>query len=115
MHRRGWPLSFIRGDEWLAHPGSVGKLIDADVMVVDENHQRLPAGEVGELYFRSFSGSHGFRYVGGAEIRHLPGGYVSIGDLGWVDAGGYLISPTGGLTWSLRAAPMSMSPRSKAF
>ncbi len=86
----GVATSFIRGDEWLAHPSSVGKPINAEVMVVDENNRRLPAGEVGELYFRPFSGEYGFHYVGGAEIRHLPGGYVSIGDLGWVDADGYL-------------------------
>jgi bile acid-coenzyme A ligase len=82
--------AFIRGDEWLQHPGSVGRPIATEVLVADESGRPLPAGQMGELYYRPLEGEHGFRYVGRAEARTLPGGYASAGDLGWLDADGYL-------------------------
>jgi bile acid-coenzyme A ligase len=86
----GMTAAFIRGDEWLARPGSVGRPIGAEVLVAGEDGRRLPAGEMGELYFRPLNGEHGFRYIGKAQARTLPGGYASAGDLGWVDQDGYL-------------------------
>ncbi|MBL7499996.1 AMP-binding protein [Frankia sp. CNm7] len=80
----------IRGDEWLLHPGSVGRPVGTEVLVVGEDGARLPAGEVGELYFRPVQGTRDVRYVGQAAPRTRPGGYVSIGDLGWLDEDGYL-------------------------
>jgi bile acid-coenzyme A ligase len=60
------------------------------VLVVDEAGDPLPAGEVGELFFRPTRGTRAVRYVGAVEPRTRPGGYVSIGDLGRVDGEGYL-------------------------
>ncbi|WP_007509841.1 class I adenylate-forming enzyme family protein [Pseudofrankia saprophytica] len=80
----------IRGDEWLRHPGSVGRPAGTEVLVVDEDGAELPAGEVGELYFRPVQGTRDVRYIGHAAPRTRPGGYVSIGDLGRVDEDGYL-------------------------
>lgn len=82
--------SFIRGDEWLARPGSVGKPIGVETLVVDEDGNPLPAGEVGELFFRPIGGGEAFAYVGEAKARTRPGGWVSVGDLGRLDADGYL-------------------------
>ena len=80
----------IRGDEWLHHPGSVGRPTRTEVSVVNEEGQPVPAGEVGELYFRPLEGQHNVRYIGHVEPRTLPGGFLSIGDLGSVDKEGYL-------------------------
>ncbi|ADP83306.1 class I adenylate-forming enzyme family protein [Pseudofrankia inefficax] len=80
----------IRGDEWLRHPGSVGRPVGTEILVVGEDGAPLPAGEVGELYFRPVQGTREVRYVGAAAPRTLPGGYQSIGDLGRVDEDGYL-------------------------
>jgi bile acid-coenzyme A ligase len=87
----GLVASFMRGDEWLQHPGSVGKPIGAETLVVDEDGKPLPTGEVGELFFRP-TGSDGeaFRYIGNSAPRTLPGGWASVGDLGRLDADGYL-------------------------
>jgi bile acid-coenzyme A ligase len=82
--------SFIRGDEWLQHPGSVGKPIGVETRVVDDEGRPLPAGEVGELYFRPLSGQPTFNYIGDTELRSLPGGWASVGDLGRLDHDGYL-------------------------
>ncbi|MDG2004054.1 MAG: AMP-binding protein [Novosphingobium sp.] len=87
----GLTASFIRGSEWLERPGSVGQSILADVRVSDEDGNEVQAGEVGELYFRpKGGGEHAFRYFGDAKIRSLPGGWASVGDLGRVDADGYM-------------------------
>jgi bile acid-coenzyme A ligase len=83
-------VTIIRGDEWLAHPGSVGRVVAGEMKVVDANGQDLPAGEVGEVVMRtSASGSPTYRYIG-AEPRVVDGTWESLGDLGYFDEDGYL-------------------------
>lgn len=80
----------IRGDEWLAHPGSVGRPDGCDVRVVDENGDDVPAGEVGEIYMRPHGGAATYRYLGADPAPTDAAGFVSVGDLGSLDADGYL-------------------------
>ncbi|HLN18148.1 MAG TPA: AMP-binding protein [Acidimicrobiales bacterium] len=81
----------IRGDEWLEHPGSVGRLLFGEMKVVDpETGQDLPAGTVGELYLRPAPGAPPPYAYRGAEAPSLPGGWESLGDMGSFDAEGYL-------------------------
>lgn len=82
--------ALIRGDEWLRKPGSVGRPVNSEVLVVGQDGDLLPPGEVGELFFRPADDAPRFRYIGQSAIRTLPGGYISIGDLGRVDGEGYL-------------------------
>jgi bile acid-coenzyme A ligase len=83
-------VTIIRGDEWLAHPGSVGRVSVGEMKVVGPDGDELPPGEVGEIYLRtSPEGSPTYRYVG-AEARTMPGNWESLGDLGYFDADGYL-------------------------
>jgi bile acid-coenzyme A ligase len=50
----------------------------------------LPVGETGEIYMlRDPALPPSYRYVG-AEPRTLPGGWESLGDIGYFDAEGYL-------------------------
>lgn len=83
-------LTVIRGDEWLAHPGSVGRPVGCEVRILDpDTHEELPAGEVGEVFMRSRRGAGAtYRYVG-AEPK-LVDGFDTIGDLGWLDEDGFL-------------------------
>jgi bile acid-coenzyme A ligase len=60
------------------------------VKIVDAAGEELPAGEVGEIFLRNAEGKRTYRYVG-AEAKTLPGGWESLGDLGRVDADGYLL------------------------
>ena len=86
----GVGATMIRGDEWLHHPGSVGRPIDGSEMkILDEHQQELPAGEVGEIYMRSQTGPT-FNYIGAPPLKSTPDGFYSIGDLGSVDEDGYL-------------------------
>lgn len=79
----------IRGSEWLAHRGSVGRPTSGRITVRDEDGAVLPAGEQGEVWLRSERDTPTYRYVG-AEARALDGGWESLGDMGWLDADGYL-------------------------
>ncbi|SDT80582.1 class I adenylate-forming enzyme family protein [Actinoplanes derwentensis] len=80
---------FCSGEQWLAHPGTVGRPFMTQVRVVDQRGRRLPPGQVGEIYLRSAATQR----LQPAQLRHvrtLPGGFCSVGDLGNVDADGYL-------------------------
>ena len=87
----GLGLAALRADEWLEHPGSVGRgFRDTEVRIIGPDGTDLPTGEVGEIYLRSpMSGLYG--YVG--DVAPLPvtdDGFASVGDLGRLDADGYL-------------------------
>lgn len=84
-------VTVIRGDEWLAHRGSVGRCITGEMKVLDaETGSLLPAGEVGEIYMRWTPGADAtYRYVG-AEARVTDDGWESLGDMGWMDEDGYV-------------------------
>ena len=80
----------IGGAEWLARPGSVGRpRAGLEAAIVDADGRPMPAGEVGEIFFRRAGGPDStYRYVG-AEARRR-GDWASFGDLGWLDGDGYL-------------------------
>jgi bile acid-coenzyme A ligase len=83
-------VTIITGSEWLEHRGSVGRVAIGEMKVFGEDGQALPAGETGEIYMRRPEGAPAtYRYIG-AEPKTLPGGWESLGDMGWFDADGYL-------------------------
>jgi bile acid-coenzyme A ligase len=60
------------------------------VRILDPNGKQLPPGELGEVYLRSPM-SAGYRYLGGAPLLpSTPDGFRTAGDLGHLDADGYL-------------------------
>ena len=81
----------IRGDEWLEHPGSVGKPEVCEVLILDEQERPVPTGEVGEIFMRLLD-SHDptYYYLGSERAKTTAGDFVSVGDLGWMDEEGYL-------------------------
>ena len=79
------------GDEWLEHPGSVGRgFRDTEIRVVDDTGTPAGPGEIGEIYLRApMTGQ--YRYIGGAApLPTTADGFTSAGDLGHLDADGYL-------------------------
>jgi bile acid-coenzyme A ligase len=85
----GHSQTVITGTEWLAHKGSVGRPTNGEMQILNAEGQGLPPGEIGEIFMRPPHGSPPtYRYVG-AEAR-ARGEWESLGDLGWMDADGYL-------------------------
>lgn len=83
-------VTIITGTEWLAHRGSVGKVVMGEMKAFDANGKILPPGEIGEVYMRRPEGmAASYKYVG-ATARTLPGGWESLGDIGYFDEDGYL-------------------------
>ncbi|BAX90588.1 AMP-binding protein [Mycobacterium shigaense] len=82
-------LTFIRGDQWLTHRGSVGVVVAGEMKVLDDDANPCPPGVVGEVYMRPAPGSAPtYRYVGAsAKSRD---GWESLGDLGYFDEDGFL-------------------------
>ena len=84
----------ISSEEWLAHPGSVGRVIPpfTRAVVVDDGGNEVPAGVEGRLYFEDGSG-RGVVYPNDPEktaAAHLRPGVFTIGEIGYVDADGYV-------------------------
>jgi long-chain acyl-CoA synthetase len=81
-------VSVISPQEWLAHPGSVGKP-DGVLLLDDDGNETAPGGE-GTIYFAV--GPEQFSYHNDAEktaaARH--GDYITVGDVGRLDTDGYL-------------------------
>ena len=65
--------TLISAEEWLAHPGSVGKSMLGTVHILDEDGNELPPGEPGEIYFE---GGNTFEYLNDSEktalLRGIP-------------------------------------------
>lgn len=82
--------TLIDGEQWLAHPGSVGRAAPGDeILILGEDGQPLQPGNVGEIYFRRREGpGTTYAYVG-SDTR-IRGDIDSFGDMGWLDADGWL-------------------------
>lgn len=83
-------ITFITGDEWLAHRGSVGRVLLGEMRILDPDGHELPAGQVGEIWMRRGADAPPtYRYVG-ANAKSRPGSWESLGDMGWKDEEGYI-------------------------
>lgn len=85
----GMCFTVLDGNEWLAHPGSVGVPLNGELKILDEAGAELAAGEIGEVWMRAVGReTPTYRYVGAdADIRD---GWECLGDMGWLDEDGYL-------------------------
>ncbi len=83
---------FIGADDWLKHPGSVGRPVEGvHLEVQDDEGLPVGAGTVGTIYFRAPDQGR-FVYFKAPEktAATYRGDFYTMGDLGYVDAGGYL-------------------------
>lgn len=80
----------IGPQEWLQHEGSVGRALRGTLHVLDEDDAELPVGATGRI---AFSGASRFEYFGDpakTASRLSRQGFQTFGDIGHVDAEGYL-------------------------
>jgi long-chain acyl-CoA synthetase len=77
--------------EWLAHRGSVGKVLFGDLHILDENMKPCPVGTSGTVWFKTATAFEYFNDPGKTrEARSADGSMSTVGDVGYVDSDGYL-------------------------
>lgn len=78
-------------EEWLAHPGTVGKPLAGELLILDPLGKEVPVGETGQVWIK---GVTNFVYLNDpaktAEAQSADGSMSTTGDIGYVDADGYL-------------------------
>jgi fatty-acyl-CoA synthase len=82
--------SFIQAQDWLDHPGSVGRPLVGVPHILDEDGTELPLGQPGEIYYE---GGHSFEYLkddAKTSAARNPHGWATVGDIGYLDDDGYL-------------------------
>lgn len=83
-------LTALSSDEWLAHPGSVGRAMIGRIHICDDAGDEVETGTTGTVFFE---GGPKFAYhndpekTAGSYNKH---GWSTLGDIGYVDDDGYL-------------------------
>ena len=81
---------FIAASGDAIRPGATGQAVPGyTATILDPDGNEVPTGEVGEIYFMPASGPGTTYYYLGAEAKDREG-WETIGDLGYVDADGFL-------------------------
>jgi long-chain acyl-CoA synthetase len=82
--------TYCSPNEWLGHPGTVGRPVGCQVHIVGEGGEELPNGVDGDVYF---SGSNPFEYHNDplkTKEAFRANGQGTFGDIGHLDDDGYL-------------------------
>lgn len=84
-------MTFITSQEWLTHKGSVGRATIGELHIVDdETGGELPAGQSGLVYFGNGQPFAYHNDDGKTNQAFNDKGWSTLGDVGYVDAEGYL-------------------------
>ncbi|HEY5171896.1 MAG TPA: class I adenylate-forming enzyme family protein [Acidimicrobiia bacterium] len=80
------------GDDYFAHPGSVGRAAPTvELRVVDTRGRDAPAGERGEIWIKGPTVmAHGYWNRPDANAAAFTDGWFHTGDIGYLDADGFL-------------------------
>lgn len=80
----------LNSEEWLAHKGSVGKPLNCELHICNDQGEDVAVGESGTIYM---GGGGDFEYYKDpdktGESRH-PQGWTTLGDVGYMDEDGFL-------------------------
>jgi long-chain acyl-CoA synthetase len=80
----------ITPEEWLAHPGSVGRPVLGRVHILDEDGRACAPGEPGWVWFEGGPRFEYFRDPEKTAAAYNAAGWSTLGDIGYLDADGYL-------------------------
>jgi acyl-CoA synthetase (AMP-forming)/AMP-acid ligase II len=84
-------ITILNATDSLRKDGSVGKILPfVDARIVDEENNRLPAGEVGELICRGPNVMQGYHRNPAATAESLKNGWLYTGDLARMDDEGFV-------------------------
>jgi long-chain acyl-CoA synthetase len=78
-------------EEWLAHQGSVGRVLLGDLHILDDDMQPVAQGGTGQVWFKTASPFEYFKDPQKtAEVTSPDGTMTTVGDIGYVDEDGFL-------------------------
>ena len=80
----------INSSEWLAHRGSVGPALIGKLKILGEDGEEMPQGEPGVIYFAEGRPFSYHNDSGKTQAAFNDKGWSTLGDIGYVDAEGYL-------------------------
>ncbi|MCA6125552.1 AMP-binding protein [Bradyrhizobium sp. WSM 1704] len=87
----GLGFTACNSEEWLAHRGTVGRVLLGDLHILDENMNPCPKGQPGTVWFKTASP---FEYFNDpaktSEARSADGSMSTVGDVGYVDDDNFL-------------------------
>ncbi|OBB17644.1 hypothetical protein A5761_09815 [Mycolicibacterium setense] len=83
-------FAYCSPQDWLSHPGTVGKSLVGAVHILDDDGNEVPVGEEGVIYFEN---PRRFEYLGDPEKTrrvYSEHGWGTFGDVGRLDDEGFL-------------------------
>ncbi len=87
----GLGFAACNSEEWLAHKGTVGRIVLGDLFIADDEMNELPPGEPGTIWFRTATE---FEYHNDpektADSTSPDGTMTTVNDVGYVDADDFL-------------------------
>lgn len=86
----GAGFCYISPQDWLDHPGSVGKPIRGQVHIVGEDGAILDRGATGAVYFDSGSTFEYHNDPDKTRVARTADGWATLGDIGHLDDDGFL-------------------------
>ncbi len=81
---------YCNADDWLAHPGTVGRPLNSEVHIVNDDGNECPPGTAGTIWF---SGGTRFEYHNDpakTKASRNEAGWSTLGDVGYLDDDGFL-------------------------
>ena len=87
----GLGFAACNAHEWLAHPGTVGRVLLGELHVLDDDMRAVPRGQPGTLWFKSATPFEYFNDPAKTrETRSADGSLCTVNDIGYVDEDDYL-------------------------
>ena len=87
----GLGFTACNSEEWLAHRGTVGRIVLGDLHILDDDMHKLPPGEPGTIWFKTATP---FEYFNDpektSEATSPDGTMTTVNDVGYVDDDGFL-------------------------
>src|SRR5689334_7303907 len=81
----GLGFTACNSEQWLAHRGTVGKVLLGDLHILDENMQPVPVGTAGTVWFKTATPFEYFNDPNKTKEARSPDGTMStVGDVGYV-------------------------------
>ena len=83
-------MTLVNSADWLRHEGTVGRAVVGSLRICDDDGEPVPVGRTGTVYFAD---GKPFAYHNDPEktrSSRSPQGWTTLGDIGHVDAEGYL-------------------------